>query len=85
LLPPENFPSSGAVEVTGGEPPEDGGDSTATPTRLDEIAYRATGNPGMWRVLAWFNHVADPLRIESGTMLRMPDMESILTAAKGNA
>ncbi len=78
--PVGGFPTSSAVEVTGGESPDESG--TPSPTRLDAIAYQKYGRANMWRVVAWFNRIADPLRIESGTLLRMPQMESVQNASQ---
>jgi hypothetical protein len=40
--------------------------------RLDELAARYYGDPSLWRLLAAFNDVADPLRLEAGQVLRIP-------------
>jgi hypothetical protein len=86
LLPPDTFEgasSRGAVEVTGGPPLEE--DLDATPSRLDEIAYRNYGSADLWRTVAWFNKVSDPLRLAAGTLLRIPDLPSLkktVTAAR---
>jgi hypothetical protein len=34
--------------------------------RLDFIAYQYFGDPSQWRVLAWLNDIADPLRLDVG-------------------
>jgi hypothetical protein len=54
-------------EVFGGEGEEAG-------ERLDDIAARYYGEPGLWRVLAVFNGVADPLRIPPPQVLRIPPL-----------
>jgi len=77
LLPrdsPESAKARTAVEVLGGASLET--DGHASPSRLDEIAYRNYGHSGLWRLVAWFNNVSDPLRVTAGTLLRIPDLSS---------
>ena len=62
----------GAVEVTGGPRPEL--EDTTTPSRLDEIAFGNYGNSNLWRLIAWFNDVANPLSVAAGTLLRLPEL-----------
>jgi len=64
-----------AVEVTGGSREETEGD--ATPSRLDEIAHSTYGNASLWRLVAWFNDVSDPLHVAAGTLLRIPDLPAL--------
>lgn len=40
--------------------------------RLDQLAQRYYGNPAYWRVLALYNDVDDPLRLEAGRRLEVP-------------
>ncbi|HYO49498.1 MAG TPA: hypothetical protein VEW94_06570 [Chloroflexia bacterium] len=40
--------------------------------RLDEIAYRFSGHAALWRPIARFNDIADPLDIPAGFLLRIP-------------
>jgi len=40
--------------------------------RLDEIAYRSHGDHRLWRLIAAFNNILDPLRIPAGFLLRIP-------------
>ena len=49
--------------------------------RLDQLAYHHYGDPALWRVLAGFNHVAHPLRLPAGRLLRVPPI-STLTARR---
>jgi len=70
----EDAGARSAVEVTGGPQPES--EETTTPSRLDEIAFGNYGNSNLWRLIAWFNNVSDPLRIAAGTLLRLPDLPS---------
>lgn len=39
---------------------------------LQSVAYRELGDPGLWRALARFNGVDDPLRIAAGTRILVP-------------
>jgi len=39
---------------------------------LYDLAYAYYGNPGLWRVIASFNGIADPLQVAPGTVLRIP-------------
>jgi hypothetical protein len=51
--------------------------------RLDEIAARyypdslAAEGPALWRMLASFNGLADPLHIPAGTLLRIPPLSAL--------
>ncbi|MCE8472596.1 hypothetical protein LZ189_26750, partial [Rhodovulum sulfidophilum] len=56
---PDLLDQSPGVAVIGGE-------------RLDEIAARWLGSPADWRWLAFVNDLADPLRLEPGTVLTLP-------------
>jgi hypothetical protein len=65
-----------AVQVVGGGAPalrRGRGPATGTSSlRLDEIAYRYFGDPGLWRLIAAANGIIDPLRIQAGRILRIP-------------
>lgn len=65
--------SERAVEVTGGA---SASTESAQPapvlTRIDEIAFRHLGDAGLWRLIAWFNDIADPLHVAAGKLLRIP-------------
>jgi hypothetical protein len=68
----EAVSSGGALvrthEITGGSSdPED-----SPGERLEEIAERQYGDASLWRMLALFNGIADPLTIAAGTVLRIP-------------
>ena len=82
LLPPEpseGTPSQAAVEVTGG--PQSDDEPGKTPSRLDEIAYRNYGSASLWRTVACFNKISDPLHVAAGTLLRLPDLSSLKNMA----
>lgn len=42
--------------------------------RVDELADRYLGAPWLWKALASFNDVADPLKLEAGGLLRIPGL-----------
>jgi hypothetical protein len=46
------------------------------------VAYREYGDPQLWRALAHYNGVDDPMRVPTGTRLKLPRVEA-LTAAAG--
>jgi Contractile injection system tube protein len=56
-------------EVVGGE--------DAPAERLDEIAARYYGEPGLWRAIAVYNSVADPLAFPPPRVLRIPPIDAI--------
>lgn len=49
--------------------------------RLDEIATLYYGDPGLWRVIAIFNSVADPLQVPPPRILRIPPLAAIRALA----
>jgi len=83
-LQPENLPAGGpppaerAVEVTGGPHESEGPTQSAppppVPTRVDELAYQYLGDASLWRLIAWFNNIADPLHVPAGTLLSIPPL-----------
>lgn len=40
--------------------------------RLDQVAFRYYDDPAYWRLLAVFNNIDDPLRLQAGVELRIP-------------
>jgi len=60
-------------EVTGGE--DEPGE------RLDEIATRYYGEPGLWRVIAVYNGIADPLQVPPPRILRIPPASAVRALA----
>lgn len=40
--------------------------------RLDTIAYEVYGEASMWREIATYNHISNPLSIQAGDMLAIP-------------
>jgi len=55
-------------QVMGSGDPGGGGE------RLEQIAARYYGNPGLWRAIAWANNLDDPGRVPPGSLLRIPRM-----------
>jgi hypothetical protein len=52
---------------------------------LASIAYREYGDPALWRALAAFNEVDDPLRLRPGTTLVVPELADLLASAERRA
>jgi len=42
--------------------------------RLDEIAASRYGNPGWWRLIAAFNHIDNPWKLDAGKLLAIPPL-----------
>jgi hypothetical protein len=64
-------PAATVVALGQGAPSTDpGGDPS--PMRFDLLSEDGLGNPFMWRLLASYNDVADPLRVTPGTVLAVP-------------
>lgn len=57
-----------------------GGEEGPPGERLDQIAGEAYGDPGLWRVIAAFNDIADPLHLAAGTLLRIPPLGALTRA-----
>jgi hypothetical protein len=62
-VPPSSVVAVGEGEVPGGPPP---------PVRFDLLANDGLGSPFLWRLLAAYNDVPDPLRVDPGTVLAVP-------------
>jgi len=56
-------------------------DSPAASESLYQLAQRYYGNPGLWRLIAAYNGVADPLRVPAGAVLRIPPQPGLGGAA----
>jgi nucleoid-associated protein YgaU len=44
------------------------------------VAYREYGNPELWRPLAAYNDIDDPMRISDGTRVSLPKLDALFTA-----
>lgn len=70
-LPPGAEPKAAVVAVgQGGAATID--PAEVPPVRFDLLATDGLGSPFLWRLLADYNDVADPLRVEPGTVLAVP-------------
>ena len=49
---------------------------------LQSIAYREYDKPGLWRGVAIFNELDDPMRLEPGTRLLLPSQEEAAELAR---
>jgi nucleoid-associated protein YgaU len=47
---------------------------------LASVAYREYRDPGMWRALAAYNRIDDPLRVRPGTTLLVPGPDELVPA-----
>jgi hypothetical protein len=52
----------------------------ATGERLDQLAEEHYGDPTLWRLLAAFNDIADPLHLLPGLLLQIPPIEVLSRA-----
>jgi hypothetical protein len=55
-------------------------ESPLTGERLDDIAFRYYGDASLWRLIASFNDISDPLRVDAGKLIELPH----LTQFKGS-
>lgn len=67
-LPPEAFDSQSVLS---------GGPEPGSSQRLDEIAWERYRDPSMWRLIASLNGIDDPMRLGTGTVLRLPPASAI--------
>jgi hypothetical protein len=65
-------------ELTSAGPEQ--GDGKAPP-RLDEVAHQEYGDPSLWRLIAEFNDMDDPMKPPEGKVLAVPDL-SVLEEIK---
>ena len=82
---PSNVESPGLMpevhEIIGaGMRPKGMAESSETPLaaeRLDEIAFRYYGDVSLWRLIAGFNDVLDPLRMAAGQLIELPQLSEL--------
>ena len=70
-------PTSGAIQARGTHQMADG-------DTLQSVAYQEYGNPNLWRGLAAFNHIDDPLRLPPGTRILLPSAEEAGQVSKSS-
>ena len=51
-----------------------GGASGGPSERIDQLSARYYGDPTLWRLIAIFNRILDPLHILPGVVLRIPPL-----------
>jgi len=73
--PPKQNPTSGGLALTSVRTIV-AGDSLAS------IAYKEYGDPTMWRPLAAFNGIDDPLRLRLGTALLLPTVDDLMAGVR---
>jgi nucleoid-associated protein YgaU len=95
LFTPDGTPiratCSVSLEEMPGEPPKQNPTSGALAARslhtlvagdtLASIAYREYRDPAMWRLLAAFNEIDDPIRLRPGSSLLIPGLDELLSPA----
>ncbi len=68
-------------EITGGSEALNGTDEAAAPLvddeRLDQIVYRYYGDASLWRLIAIFNRILDPLHIAAGQLIELPTLSQL--------
>jgi hypothetical protein len=74
--PEEPEADMGTHEIVGGTQ-EEGGEQDGTGERLDEIAFRYYKNASLWRLLALVNDIDDPLHMQTGSLLRLPQIPEV--------
>lgn len=69
---PKQNPTSGSYAV-------DSVHTMVTGDSLALVAYREYGDPQLWRPLATYNRIDDPMRIPDGTRLLLPKFDALFT------
>ncbi len=73
--PPPTNPTSGSIHARRSH-------LIAQGDTLQSIANREYGKPGLWRGLAAFNDIDDPLRLQLGSHILLPSMEEAAEQGK---
>jgi Contractile injection system tube protein len=77
----EEMPSeAGNQNPTSGSLSAERGHTMITGDTLALVAYREYGDPMLWRALAAYNKVDDPMRVPDGTSLLLPTADALLTS-----
>jgi contractile injection system tube protein len=69
-------PTSGSIHARGTHSVSEG-------DTLQSIAYHEYGNANLWRGLASFNQIDDPLRLSLGSRLLLPSTDEVTEGSKG--
>lgn len=69
---PRQNPTSGTYMA-------DGAHTMVSGDSLALVAYREYGDPQLWRSLAAYNDIDDPMRISDGTRVLLPPLDTLLT------
>ena len=69
---PRQNPTSGSYAA-------DSAHTMVTGDSLALVAYREYGDPQLWRPLAAYNDIDDPMRIADGTRVLLPPLDALLT------
>lgn len=67
-------------ELSGAGAAAAGVEAPATPLadeRLDQLAFRYYGNAALWRLIASFNGIIDPLRMAAGQLIELPPLTEL--------
>ena len=68
-------PTQGATELSEIEEATGSVHQAVAGERLDSVAAQYYNNPALWRLLASYNNIADPMALSAGTMIRIPDLD----------
>ncbi len=72
-IPPDQLRTH---EIVGGSADDAG---VPPSERLDEVAQRSYGDAALWRLVAGFNDIEDPLHLPAGLVLRLPPLSGPAT------
>ena len=64
----------GKQNPTSGTPDPHGRHQLQNGETLDRVAARHYGDPNKWRLIAAANHIADPLALQPGRVLKIPKL-----------
>jgi hypothetical protein len=78
---PGTGPEPTATVIAVGQGAGDAEGENAPPVRFDLLAFDGLGSPFLWRLLATYNDLEDPLHVEPGTVLTVPPGVSTGAAA----
>lgn len=99
LFKPDGTPIRATCQITLEEVPQDpSGQNPTSGAResrrsrlldqgdsLQSVAWREYGDPNLWRALAEFNEIDDPLRVAAGTQILVPSLAEAKRLADGGS